>query len=104
MTTPSRDLAQQSLNAVGPKFSLRSRVLVEAKRDPGLRKARACMVGPEVKGRVAHVFNEFDFVWIQLERVSVVPSCDSVGQGFVMAHLKKSLDQLVCVKQSGSTW
>ena len=37
----SRDLAQQSLNAVGPEFSLRSRVLVEAKRDPGVRKARA---------------------------------------------------------------
>ena len=54
----SRDLAQQSLNAVGPEFSLTSRVLVEAKRDPGVRKARARMVGPEVKGRVAQVFDE----------------------------------------------
>ena len=37
----SRDLAQPSLEAVGPEFSLRSGVLVEAKRDSRVRKARA---------------------------------------------------------------
>ena len=65
------------------------------------RRRGAAPFSPKVKGYVTHISDEIDFVGVQLKWVSVIPPRDSVAHRFPVAHLQESLNQLVCMKQSG---
>ena len=58
---------------------------------------QACL-GPrrfKVKGYVAQVSDEIDFVGVQLQSVRGIPPRDGGGQRFTVTNLQESLDQFV---------
>ena len=76
-------------------------VLVESQRRTALPQAALGPFRFEVKRYIAQVSDVIDFVGVQLQRVRAVPSRNGAEERFAIAHLQESLDQLVCVKQSG---
>ena len=73
------------------------RVPTEPRHDATLLPVPLGLVRLEGKRQITRVLSDIDFVDVQLQRISSIPSSDGVRHEFVTALLQEDLDRWECM-------